>query len=66
MSGMRGHGPVDFAVVDRIHQDQVLGVTEVKTGEEIVIGMAQNIVQLDVAVQQKKRKRTEDDDDTES
>ncbi|KAG0256789.1 hypothetical protein DFQ27_005494 [Actinomortierella ambigua] len=64
MSGMRGHGPVDFAVVDRVHQNQVLGVTEVKTGEEFVQGMAQNIVQLDVAVQQKKRKRTDDDDET--
>ncbi|KAF9962758.1 hypothetical protein BGZ65_008103 [Modicella reniformis] len=64
MSGMRGHGPVDFAVVDRVYQNHVLGVTVVKTDQEFVQGLAQNIVQLDVAVQQKKRKWTEDDDDT--
>jgi hypothetical protein len=62
MSGMRGHGVVDFAVIDRIHQTQVLGVTEVKK-EDFSKGLAQNMVQLDVAVQQKKRKRTEDEDD---
>ncbi|KAF9405014.1 hypothetical protein BGZ94_003810, partial [Podila epigama] len=64
MSGRRGHGPVDFAVLDRIHQTQVLGVTEVKKDDHVQ-GMAQNMVQLDVAVQQKKRKRAELDDDDE-
>ncbi|ORY98260.1 hypothetical protein BCR41DRAFT_415751, partial [Lobosporangium transversale] len=62
ITGLRGHGPVDFAVLDRIHQSQVLGVTEVKKDDHVK-GMAQNIVQLDVALQQKKRKRTEADDD---
>ncbi|KAF8925433.1 hypothetical protein BGZ58_000816 [Dissophora ornata] len=62
MSGRRGHGPVDFAVMDRIHQTQVLGVTEVKKDDHVQ-GLAQNMVQLDVAVQQKKRKRVEDMDD---
>ncbi|KAG0244477.1 hypothetical protein BG011_002973, partial [Mortierella polycephala] len=62
MSGMRGHGEVDFAVLDRIHQNQVLGVTEVKKDDHVQ-GLAQNMVQLDVAVQQKKRKRTEEEDE---
>ncbi|KAF8967213.1 hypothetical protein BGZ46_000221 [Entomortierella lignicola] len=61
MSGRRGHGPVDFAVMDRIHQTQVLGVTEVKKDDHVQ-GLAQNMVQLDVAVQQKKRKRVEETD----
>ncbi|KAG0296251.1 hypothetical protein BGZ98_001034 [Dissophora globulifera] len=56
MSGRRGHGPVDFAVMDRIHQTQVLGVTEVKKDDHVQ-GLAQNMVRLDVAVQQKKWKR---------
>ncbi|KAF9343282.1 hypothetical protein BGX26_005986 [Mortierella sp. AD094] len=62
MSGMRGHGPVDFAVIDRIHQSQILGVTEVKKDDHVQ-GLAQNMVQLDVAVQQKKRKRVEEADE---
>ena len=62
MSGRRGHGPVDFAVMDRIHQTQVLGVTEVKKDDHVQ-GLAQNMVQLDVAVQQKKRKRVEGTDE---
>ncbi|KAF9176054.1 hypothetical protein BGZ51_001870, partial [Haplosporangium sp. Z 767] len=48
MSGMRGHGPVDYAVIDRIHNSQVLGVTEVKK-EDFLKGLAQNMAQLDVA-----------------
>ncbi|KAF8948997.1 hypothetical protein BGZ46_005249, partial [Entomortierella lignicola] len=56
MSGRLGHEPVDFAVMDRIHQSQVLGVTEVKKDDHLQ-GLAQNMVQLDVAVNQKKRKR---------
>ncbi|KAF9176270.1 hypothetical protein BGZ51_001154, partial [Haplosporangium sp. Z 767] len=48
MSGMRGHGPVDYAVIDRGNNSQVLGVTEVKK-EEYTQGMAQNMAQLDVA-----------------
>lgn len=62
MRGRRGHGPVDFAVMDRIHQTQVLGVTEVKKGDHVQ-GLAQNMVQLDVAVQQKKKRLEGADDD---
>ncbi|KAF9155884.1 hypothetical protein BGX21_005445 [Mortierella sp. AD011] len=62
MSGRRGHGPVDFAMMDRIHQTQVLGVTEVKKDDHVQ-GLAQNMVQLDVAVQQKRRKRVDETDD---
>lgn len=62
MSGMRGHGAVDFAVVDRILQSQVLGVTEVKK-EDYAQGLAQNMAELDVAVQQKKRKRIDEVDE---
>ncbi|KAF9940713.1 hypothetical protein BGZ65_006352 [Modicella reniformis] len=62
MSGQRGHGPVDFAVIDRKFQTQVLGVTEVKKDDHIQ-GLAQNMVQLDVAVHHKKRKRAEETDE---
>ncbi|KAF9929616.1 hypothetical protein FBU30_001405 [Linnemannia zychae] len=62
MIGRRGRRKVDFAVMDRTHQTQVLGVTEVKKDNH-VRGMAQNMVELDVAIQQKKRKRIEMDDD---
>ncbi|KAI8356312.1 hypothetical protein B0O80DRAFT_497023 [Mortierella sp. GBAus27b] len=49
MSGRRGHGPVDFTVLDRKHQTQVLGVTEVKKDDHVQ-GLAQNMVQLDTAM----------------
>ncbi|KAF8923775.1 hypothetical protein BGZ58_002533 [Dissophora ornata] len=62
MSGMRGHGPVDYAVIDRRNNSQVLGVTEAKK-EDYKQGMAQNMAQLDVAVQQKKRKRMDEVDE---
>ncbi|KAG0265614.1 hypothetical protein BG011_004405 [Mortierella polycephala] len=62
MSGMRGHGAVDFAVIDRIHHSQVLSVTEVKK-EDFAQGLAQNMAELDVAVQQKKRKRMDEVDE---
>ncbi|KAF9186678.1 hypothetical protein BGZ51_001811 [Haplosporangium sp. Z 767] len=62
MSGMRGRGAVDFAVIDRIHLSQVLGVTKVKK-EKFAQGLAQNMVELDVAVQQKKRKRMDEVDE---
>ncbi|KAG0243848.1 hypothetical protein BG011_003068 [Mortierella polycephala] len=62
MSGMRGHGPVDYAVIDRRNNSQVVGVTEVKR-EDYKQGMAQNMAQLDVAVQQKKRKRMDEVDE---
>ncbi|KAF9577366.1 hypothetical protein BGW38_007464 [Lunasporangiospora selenospora] len=59
MKGLRGHGSVDFAVLDRFRQTQALGVTEVKK-DNLAQGLAQNLVQLDVAVQQKKHKRVEE------
>ncbi|KAF9160980.1 hypothetical protein DFQ26_005016 [Actinomortierella ambigua] len=62
MTGRRGHGDVDFAVLDRVHDTQILGVTQVKKDNHVQ-GAAQNIVQLDVAVQQRKRKRAEMDDE---
>ncbi|KAI8356310.1 hypothetical protein B0O80DRAFT_24139 [Mortierella sp. GBAus27b] len=64
LSGRRGHGPVDFTVLDRKHQTPVLAVTAVKKDYHVQ-GLAKNMVQLDVAVQQKKRKRVEADDDDE-
>ncbi|KAF9939383.1 hypothetical protein BGZ67_009608 [Mortierella alpina] len=64
MTGRLGHEPVDFAVLDRIHQIQTLGVTEVKKDDHVQ-GLAQNMGQLDAAGQQKKRKRAEADDDDE-
>ncbi|KAG0255300.1 hypothetical protein DFQ27_006325, partial [Actinomortierella ambigua] len=60
MTGRRGHGNVDFAVLDRVHDTLILGVTQVKKDNHVQ-GAAQNIVQLDVAAQQKKRKRAEMD-----
>ncbi|KAF9902768.1 hypothetical protein BX616_001813 [Lobosporangium transversale] len=60
--GKRGHGPVDFAILERPHGSQILVITEVKK-ENYVQGLAQNMVQLDVAVQQKKRKRVEEDEE---
>ncbi|KAI1294002.1 hypothetical protein EDD11_008287 [Mortierella claussenii] len=62
MSGMRGHGAVDFAVIDRVHQTQVLVVTKVKK-ENYSQGLAQNMAELDVAVQQEKRKRMDELDE---
>ncbi|KAF9175412.1 hypothetical protein BGX21_004584 [Mortierella sp. AD011] len=61
MKGLRGRGSIDFAVIDRKRRTQVLGVTGVKKDNHNQ-GLAQNMVQLDVAVQQKKRKRVEEID----
>ncbi|KAI8347077.1 hypothetical protein B0O80DRAFT_466017 [Mortierella sp. GBAus27b] len=61
MSGRRGNGPVDFAVMDRPSQSQILGVTEVKK-EDRVQGLAQNLAQLDVAASGAKRKRDSADE----
>ncbi|KAF9921119.1 hypothetical protein FBU30_008896 [Linnemannia zychae] len=49
MSGMRSYGPVDFVIIDRNLQTQVLGVTEVKK-EDFNKDIAQIMVQPDVAV----------------
>lgn len=56
LSGRRGHGPVDFSVHSRKDHDYTLGVTEVKK-DDFVKGVAQNIVQLESAMTEKKRKR---------
>ncbi len=37
MSSRRGHGSVNFALLDRIHQTQVLGVTEVKKDDHVQV-----------------------------
>ncbi|KAG0200056.1 hypothetical protein BGX31_004157 [Mortierella sp. GBA43] len=58
MSGQRGHGPVDFVVFDRKLQTQVLGVTQVRKGDHAQ-GLAQNMVQLDVAIQNKRERAEE-------
>ncbi|KAF9897529.1 hypothetical protein BX616_005448, partial [Lobosporangium transversale] len=60
ISGSRGYGNVDFAVIDRINQTQILGVTVVKISH--VQAFAQNMVQLDVALHNSERKRTKKDD----
>ncbi|KAG0201669.1 hypothetical protein BGX31_003782, partial [Mortierella sp. GBA43] len=61
MSGRRGNGPVDFAVIDRPSRSQILGVTEVKK-EDHVQGLAQNLAQLDAAASGAKRKRDSADE----
>ncbi|KAF7730081.1 hypothetical protein EC973_003027 [Apophysomyces ossiformis] len=62
LSGRLGIGPVDYSVHSRQTNDYVLGVTEVKK-ENFNQGVAQNVVQLESALTQRKRKRTRDDDD---
>ncbi|KAF7730262.1 hypothetical protein EC973_002505 [Apophysomyces ossiformis] len=62
LSGRLGNGPVDYSVHSRQTNDYVLGVTEVKK-EDFNQGVAQNVVQLESALTQRKRKRTRDDDD---
>ncbi|KAI8356308.1 hypothetical protein B0O80DRAFT_506148 [Mortierella sp. GBAus27b] len=61
MSGRRGHGPVDFTVLDRKHQTQVLGVTERSCARSSPkYGAARYCSST-----KKKRKRVEADDDDE-
>ncbi|KAF9896417.1 hypothetical protein BX616_007501, partial [Lobosporangium transversale] len=62
LKGTRGYGTLDFAVVDCINSGQFLGITEVKKDDHVQ-GLAQNMVQLDVALHNRKRKRTEEDGD---
>jgi hypothetical protein len=64
LSGRRGNGPVDFSVHSRKSYDYTLSVTEVKK-DDIVQGVAQNIVQLESALTAKKRKRGPNDVDGE-
>ncbi|KAK3807519.1 MAG: hypothetical protein JOS17DRAFT_571152 [Linnemannia elongata] len=56
LSGRRGNGPLDFSVHSRKSHDYTLGVTEVKK-DDFKQGVAQNIVQLEAALTQRKRKR---------
>ncbi|KAF8936567.1 hypothetical protein BGZ47_009441 [Haplosporangium gracile] len=56
LSGRRGNGPVDFSVHPRKTHDYTLGVTEAKRSD-LKQGVAQNIVQLEAALTEKKRKR---------
>ncbi|KAG0350060.1 hypothetical protein BGZ54_004061, partial [Gamsiella multidivaricata] len=56
LSGRRGNGPVDSSVHSRKTHAYTLGVTEVKK-DGFRRGVAQNIVQLESALTEKKRKR---------
>ncbi|KAF9536462.1 hypothetical protein EC957_010882 [Mortierella hygrophila] len=62
LSGRRGNGPVDFSVHSRTTHDYTLGVTEVKR-DDFKQGVAQNLVQLESALTQRKRKRETSDVD---
>ncbi|KAF8938614.1 hypothetical protein EDD21DRAFT_411474 [Dissophora ornata] len=64
LSGRRGNGPVDFSVHSRKGYDHTLGVTKVKK-DDFRQGVAQNIVQLESALTEKKRKRGLNDVDGE-
>ncbi|KAG0280903.1 hypothetical protein BGZ95_008075 [Linnemannia exigua] len=59
LSGRRGNGPVDFSVRPRKTRDCTLGVTMVKS-EKFRQGLAQNFVQLDSALMEKKRRHEKD------
>ncbi|KAI1320351.1 hypothetical protein EDD11_001152 [Mortierella claussenii] len=56
LSGRRGNGPVDFSIHPRKNHDYILGVTEAKRND-FKQGVAQNIVQLEAALTEKKRER---------
>ncbi|KAG0027221.1 hypothetical protein BGZ81_005785 [Podila clonocystis] len=64
LSGRRGNGPLDFSVHSRKTYEYTLGVTEVKK-DDFKQGVAQNIVQLEAALTEKKRKRNPSDIDGE-
>ena len=57
ISGPNGHGPVDFAI-DLLQTAKTVGVTEVKD-EYFLKGIAQNVVQLESALSNRKRKASE-------
>ncbi|GBC03485.1 hypothetical protein RclHR1_05140019 [Rhizophagus clarus] len=57
ITGPNGHGPVDFAI-DLLQTAKTVGVTEVKD-EDIFKGIAQNAVQLESALSNRKRKASE-------
>jgi hypothetical protein len=57
ITGPNGHGPVDFAI-DLLQTAKTVGVTEVKD-EDFLKGIAQNAVQLESALSNRKRKASE-------
>jgi len=57
ITGPNGHGPVDFAI-DLLQTTKTVGVTEVKD-EDIFKGIAQNAVQLESALSNRKCKASE-------
>ncbi|PKK63104.1 hypothetical protein RhiirC2_855241 [Rhizophagus irregularis] len=62
ITGPNGHGPVDFAI-DLLQTAKTVGVTEVKD-EDIFKGIAQNAVQLESALSNRKRKANEMEEDS--
>ncbi|CAG8853076.1 37261_t:CDS:1, partial [Gigaspora margarita] len=62
ITGPNGHGPVDFAI-DLLRTMKTVGVTEVKD-EDIFKGIAQNAVQLESALSNRKRKASEMEEDS--
>ncbi|RIA84288.1 hypothetical protein C1645_422583 [Glomus cerebriforme] len=59
ITGPNGHGPVDFAI-DLLQSAKTVGVTQVKD-EDFYKGIAQNAVQLESALSNRKRKASEGD-----
>src|SRR3954453_2998736 len=57
ITGPNGHGPVDFAI-DLLRTAKTVGVTEIKD-EDFYKGIAQNAVQLESALTNRKRKASE-------
>src|SRR5438045_2631868 len=57
ITGPNGYGPVDFAI-DLLQTAKTVGVTEVKD-EDFYKGIAQNAVQLESALSNRKRKASE-------
>ncbi|CAB4433372.1 unnamed protein product [Rhizophagus irregularis] len=53
VSGMNGHGPVDFALI-QIQNSRIIGITEVKD-KDFQQGVAQNAVQCESALSNKKK-----------
>src|SRR3954468_3327459 len=62
ITGPNGHGPVDFAI-DLLRTAKTVGVTEVKD-EDFYKGIAQNAVQLESALSNRKRKASEMEEDS--
>jgi hypothetical protein len=62
ITGPNGHGPVDFAI-DLLQTAKTVGVTEVKD-EDFYKGIAQNAVQLESALSNRKRKASEMEEDS--